>query len=97
MRARWTRTAVVDLLEVVRYVATDHPAAARRLRDQLRDTTRVLAEHPQMGREIPELRLPTLREIVRGNYRILYRVRRDVQILAVIEGHRRLPTDLSQR
>jgi toxin ParE1/3/4 len=94
---RWTRPAVSDLLEVFRYVALDDPAAARSLCDRLRDATRLLADHPQMGREVPELGNPAVREIGRGSYRIIYRARRDVQILAVIEGHRELPEDVSGR
>ena len=94
---RWTGPAVRDLLAVFRFVAFDDPVAARRLRDRLREATRVLGEHPQMGREVPELGNPAVREIVRGSYRIIYRARRDVQTLAVIEGHRELPEDVSAR
>jgi toxin ParE1/3/4 len=45
-----------------------------------------------MGRWVPELPESKLRELIEGNYRIVYRVRgKTVQILTVFEGHRRFP------
>jgi toxin ParE1/3/4 len=45
-----------------------------------------------MGRTVPELPESKLRELVEGNYRIVYRVRRKtVEILTVFESHRQLP------
>jgi plasmid stabilization system protein ParE len=62
-------------------VAARLVAAVRRLRD-----------HPLSGRVVPELGRPTLREVIEGSYRIVYRVTPDaVQILAVVHGARRFP------
>ena len=56
-------------------------AAVRRLRD-----------YPLSGRVVPELARPTIREVIEGAYRIVYRVTPDaVQILAVVHGARRFP------
>lgn len=47
-----------------------------------------------MGRAVPELPESELRELVEGNYRIVYRVRgKRVQVLTVFEGHCRFPAD----
>lgn len=41
---------------------------------------------------MPELGRPTVREVLEGSYRIVYRVTPDsVQILAVVYGARRFP------
>jgi plasmid stabilization system protein ParE len=47
---------------------------------------------------VPELPRSDLRELVEGNYRIVYRVRgRVVEVITVFEAHRRLPEkDLSE-
>ncbi len=46
-----------------------------------------VASFPHSGRVVPETRDPCLREIVLGNYRIMYRVRGDlVDVLTVYHG-----------
>jgi toxin ParE1/3/4 len=48
-----------------------------------------LATSPQMGRVVPELRDPTVRELIVGAYRIVYRHRRDaVEIATIFHGAR---------
>lgn len=50
-----------------------------------------LAELPRSGRIVPELEIENIREIILGNYRLIYRVREDqVQILTVHHGARLL-------
>lgn len=59
---------------------------------RLIDRAEGLADQPSLGRAAPELPRSGLRELVEGNYRIVYRVRIDTaEILSVFEGHRRLP------
>ena len=45
---------------------------------------------PRCGRIVPELGDPMFREVIYGNYRIVYRIigADDVEILAVIHGAR---------
>jgi plasmid stabilization system protein ParE len=43
--------------------------------------------HPLVGRVVPELDIANIREVVRGNYGIMYVLRsRDVLIVAVVHG-----------
>jgi addiction module RelE/StbE family toxin len=93
VKVRWTRPALDDLLAIFRYVARDNPDAAFRLRDRLRAATALLVDHPRMGRVVPEIGDESVREIVRGNYRIQYRVAGEVHIVAVFEGHREVPAE----
>ncbi len=88
-KIRWTRPALTDLTDIVRYISRDDPAAARRLAAKLREATKALATQPQLGRMLPETSNESIREIVRGNYRVIYRVaKQEIQILAVMEAHR---------
>jgi plasmid stabilization system protein ParE len=42
---------------------------------------------------VPELARPTIREVIQGNYRIVYRVTTDrLEILAIVHGARDFPT-----
>jgi plasmid stabilization system protein ParE len=51
-----------------------------------------LEHHPRSGRTVPEVGEPSLREVVIRNYRVVYRLRRDVaEILTVFHGARSFP------
>ena len=94
MNVVWTQQAYVRLAEIHEYVAGKSPNAANRLLTRLIDCVLPLAEFPRMGRMVPELRSQDIRELIQGNYRIVYRVRSDsVEVLTVFEGHRLLPHD----
>ena len=50
-----------------------------------------LADFPNSGRIVPELKDPAIREILFGSYRIVYRVKGDVvEVLTVYHGARLL-------
>ena len=92
MRLRWSRRAKQDLLQIGRYIAKDNRKAARRWVERLRQKARRAAEHPNIGRVVPEHSRPELREVLLRTYRIVYIVTNDsVVVLTVFEGHRLLP------
>jgi len=99
VRVLWTEQAFARLAEIETYIAADDPEVARRLVARLIGRASRLAKTPHMGRWVPELPESKLRELLEGNYRIVYRVRgRTVQVLTVFEGHRRFPaSDLSDK
>ena len=92
MRVRWTEQAFTRLAGIEDYVAADSPSAAQRLVARLVRRASTLAGTPNIGRRVPELPGSDLRELIEGNYRIVYRVRSPrVEILTVFEGHRGFP------
>ena len=68
----WTPLARDDLREIVRYIARDNPAAALRVGERILNSVEPLKSMPQMGRMVPERQDETIREIIRGNYRIIW-------------------------
>ena len=91
MKVRWTPPAVEDLKSISRYIAKDNPAAARRFADKLKRRAESAGRFPKRGRIVPELARDDLRELIEGNYRIVYRVTQDsVEILTLFEGHKQL-------
>jgi toxin ParE1/3/4 len=91
MRIKWVRLAWVDFEEAVSFIATDHPAAARKMARRIREAVRLLAEHPGAGRAG---RVPGTRELVIGGtpYILPYRVKDNtVQILRVLHASRKWP------
>jgi len=94
VKVLWTEQAFARLAEIESYIAADDPAVARRFAARLIGRASRLARTPHMGRLVPELPGSKLRELIEGNYRIVYRIRgKTIQVLTVFEGHRRFPAD----
>jgi plasmid stabilization system protein ParE len=93
----WTPLARDDLRAIVAYIARDNPRAARGVGEQILKCVEALSSMPEMGRMLPERQDPDIREIVRGNYRIVYRLRRNTKSVEVwriwhgARGELRLP------
>lgn len=83
----WTALAREDLLNAVQYLAQEaktKPAAANLL-ERLEAAAASLSAFPEMGRVVPEVGLPR-RELIVEGYRLVYRVRSEVEILRLIHG-----------
>ena len=91
---RWVQRAQDDLHEIYRFIARDSPRAAEALVERLLMATERLALFPGSGRIVPEFPELSYREIIAGNYRVLYRQEGDtVWIVAVAHGRRRLDSE----
>jgi len=87
----WTRQSRDDLRAVRAHIARDAPATASAFVRRLRESVGRLREFPFSGQIVPEIGREELREIVRGNYRLIYRVSDGrVDILAVYHAARLL-------
>lgn len=92
MKLRWSRQAQQDLLKIGRYIAKDKPAAARKWVEVLRKRAQQAAQFPNSGRIVPEYGQSSIREVVQGNYRIVYRVKNEsVEVITVFEAHQLFP------
>ena len=88
---RWTVGARADLREIVDYISQDSVTYAAAQAERIVVNVRRLRHHPRLGRIVPEYRHPTIRELIVGNYRVVYRVHRQrVAILAIVHGSRDL-------
>ena len=93
MRLRWTFRAKDDLLSIGRFIARDDPETTSFVA-RLQARARLAAKFPRSGRVVPEFRRQDVREVLEGNYRIVYRVTRVfVEVLTVFEGHQLFPEE----
>lgn len=94
-RIEWRPLARDDLRAIVRYIGKDNPTRARSFGKELRDKTRPLAQHPELGRTGRPGLPDWLRElVVHPNYIVFYRVQaaaRIVQILRVKHTAQQVP------
>ena len=94
MKLFWTETAKQDLQAIRRYIAADNPTAAKRWVEHLRERARNALHAPLAGRKVPEFLRDDIRELIEGNYRIVYQVVADrLVILTVFEGHQLFPEE----
>ena len=93
-RVVWTRPAREDLRAIRAYIARDSEHYARLVIEQLVRAVDRLRDFPLSGRIVPEMAEPTVREVVEGSYRIVYRVTAvEVQIVTVVHGTRQFPPE----
>jgi toxin ParE1/3/4 len=93
----WTARARRDLVEIGDFIARDKPGAAAAWAQVLIDAVESVARMPFAGRVVPELGQPDVREVIRRNYRIVYRAHeRRVVVLAVFDGRRLLENAISE-
>ena len=88
-RIVWSLVARDDLKRIVSYIRADAPAYARSFALRLKERVTHLETFPESGRSVPEDPTRTYRELIFGNYRVIYRHSEStVTIVTVIHGAR---------
>jgi toxin ParE1/3/4 len=94
MNVIWSPYATERVIVIARRIAENNPAAAERWLNGAFDKTKALADFPSMGRIVPEFSDPDTREIIYGDYRIIYRYDQEkAEILTVRHGKQLLSED----
>ena len=81
----WTEFAVDDLRSIHSFISKDSKKYADRFIDKLIARTDQLEKNPNSGRIVPEFNVETVRELIEGNYRIIYTV--DQEFVAIVRIH----------
>ncbi len=76
----WTELSISDLKEVYDYISEDSFRYAFLTTSKIYQRVQILIESPFSGRIVPEFDDKLVRELIEGNYRIIYRVKNDYQI-----------------
>lgn len=74
----------------VDFISKDKPAAALRWAKEVYRKVSRLKRFPRSGRVVPEFGREEVREILIGNYRVIYKIEKTVFILAVHHGAKTL-------
>ncbi len=91
MTVVWTQEALNRLYEIKEFISQDNPRRAAKFVDYLIQRGESISQNPRIGRVVPEISNPSVREIIAKKYRIVYRIQKnEIQILTVFEGHKRL-------
>ena len=94
MKIFWSPLAVDRVSEIAHYMAQDNPAAAERWINEVFKKVEELKAFPEKGRVVPEANNKSIRELIYGNYRIIYRIEeKKFSVLTVRHGKQMLPAD----
>ena len=94
MKIIWSPLAVDRASEIAEYIAQDNPTAAENWVNAVFTHVEQLKKFPDRGRIMPEINNDFFRELMYGNYRIIYRIEENrVSILTIRHGKQILPVD----
>ena len=89
VRVNWTDQALDDIENIAQFIAKDSLKYANIQVQRFFDKAEILTTHPHAGRIVPEINQSYLRELIQGNYRIIYRLVTDNQIDILTVHHSR--------
>lgn len=92
MKIIWSPLAIDRASEIAEYISFDNPTAANKWIDDIFENVLILQTSPKIGRKVPEINRKEIREIVYGNYRIIYRIEKfTISILTLRHTKQILP------
>jgi len=98
MKIVWSPLAIDRVSEIADYIAQDKPSAAKKWVDTVFSKVEQLKSSPELGRIVPEIENDQIRELLYGNYRIVYRMeKKQISILTVRHGKQILPINEIQK
>lgn len=74
VQINWTLQAKDDLKNIVDYISKDSITYAKRQALIIRNRTKILKSQTHLGKIVPEIEDKNIRELIEGNYRIIYKV-----------------------
>ena len=92
MKIIWSPIAIDRASEIAAYIAQDKPSAAENWINTVFSKVEHLKSSPEIGRIVPGINNNYFRELIYGNYRIIYRIeKKQISILTIRHGKQILP------
>ena len=87
MNIIWSPKALENISDIANYIALDNPLAAIDWANSIFEAAERLYKHPNSGRKLPELNRKDIQEIIKGKYRIIYKIKADsIDVILVRRG-----------
>ena len=71
---RWSNPAKIDLRQIYDYIAKDSRLYARKVALEIVEKSEKLNAFPEVGRIVPEIGDPNIRELLIYSYRLIYEI-----------------------
>lgn len=72
---RWTNQSLEDINTIAEYISKDSKRYADMQVSEFFNSTLILQKFPKTGKIVPELKDKSIRELIIGFYRIIYRIK----------------------
>ena len=90
----WSIPARKDLKSIYEYISLDSEYYAKKVSEEFLSKVDKLSTFPKMGRIVPELESPQIRELIVFSYRVIYEVKeRNIEILTIVHGKQDFPNN----
>ncbi len=76
----WTELSIADLKEIFDFIAEDSNRYATITSNTIYQRVQPIMDNPFIGRIVPEFNQRLIRELIVGNYRIIYRIKSDTRV-----------------
>jgi plasmid stabilization system protein ParE len=74
VEVNWTSLSLDDIEKIAGFIANDSQYYALLQTERFFERVKLLETQPEIGRIVPEIGSKSIRQLVEGNYRIIYRV-----------------------
>lgn len=95
VEVNWADQSLEDINNIAEFIAKDSVHYAEIQVQRFFDRTDILYKNPKAGRIVPEIEDEFIRELILGNYRIIYRIvsTKRIDIMTVHHSMRRLESN----
>jgi addiction module RelE/StbE family toxin len=94
LKITWSPLAAEQVRDIASYIALDKPSVAEQWIGKMFDSVEQLIDFPESGRVVPELKINSIRELVQGNYRVIYKIQdNSISVLTVKSYRQQLRSD----
>ncbi len=90
MRITWTKLSVEKLEDIADYISIDNQASAKKWVINIQKSVVKLKDFPELGRVVPEIGRNDIRELIEGNYRVIYKRKGNEIIILTIRNFSQL-------
>ena len=74
VEVKWTKQAIEDIDNIATFVKKDSLKYAKLQVERIFLRTEILYSHPAIGKVVPEMNDKTIKELLVGYYRIIYKI-----------------------
>jgi len=87
VEVNWTKQAIKDIDNIAEFIAKDSEHYAKIQVQRFFNAAKALENQPTSGKIVPERQDPLIREILIGNYRIIYKIVSEVKVDVITVHH----------
>ncbi len=74
IEVRWTTLSLEDIENIASFIAKDSEQYAFIQTERFFERVKILESYPGFGKIVPELGTTSIRQLLEGNYRIIYQI-----------------------